>query len=37
MKFNEYSPPESLIGIGHDDKFDIWSLGVIIYYLVVGR
>jgi serine/threonine protein kinase len=33
----DYVPPEILRGDQYDEKVDIWSLGVLIYEMAVGR
>ncbi|CAG9536468.1 unnamed protein product [Cercopithifilaria johnstoni] len=33
----DYLPPEMVRGEKHDDKVDLWSLGVLCYELLVGR
>lgn len=32
----EYNSPEMILGTGHDFTLDWWSLGILIYELVVG-
>lgn len=32
-----YMAPEMIQGLDYDAKIDIWSLGVLIYYLVSGH
>ncbi len=33
----EYLSPEMILGTGHDEKVDVWSLGVLLYELISGR
>ena len=33
----EYLAPEMIRGTGHDEKLDIWTLGVLLYEMVHGR
>lgn len=33
----DYLPPEMIEGKEHDQNVDIWSLGVLLYELLVGR
>ncbi|KAM4622250.1 LOW QUALITY PROTEIN: aurora kinase A-A-like [Discoglossus pictus] len=33
----EYPPPEMIEGPTHDEKVDLWSLGVLCYELLVGK
>ena len=33
----EYLPPELIFNFGHDKTSDLWSLGVLIYEMVMGR
>ena len=33
----DYLAPEMILEIGHDEKLDIWSLGVLIYELITGK
>jgi serine/threonine protein kinase len=35
----KYSPPELISGKSYDadPRFDIWSLGILLYRLIVGR
>jgi len=33
----DYLPPEMIEGTTHDDKVDLWSLGVLCYEFLVGR
>ena len=33
----DYLPPEMLEGTAHDEKVDIWSLGVLTYEFIVGN
>ena len=33
----DYLPPEMVEGHAHDKSVDIWSLGVIIYTLIIGK
>lgn len=33
----QYMPPEALMKKPYNDKFDMWSLGVILYVTIVGN
>lgn len=33
----DYLPPEMIEGRTHDEKVDIWSLGVLCYEFLVGK
>lgn len=33
----DYLPPEMIVGGEHDEKVDLWSLGVLCYEFLVGR
>lgn len=33
----DYLPPEMIEGRMHDDKVDLWSLGVLCYEFLVGK
>jgi len=33
----DYLAPEMIKECGHDDKLDIWSLGVLIFELITGK
>lgn len=33
----EYISPEMILGTGHNDKLDVWSLGVMMYELLHGK
>lgn len=33
----DYLPPEMIEGRTHDEKVDLWSLGVLIYEFLVGK
>jgi serine/threonine protein kinase len=33
----DYLPPEMIVGKGHDNRVDIWCLGILCYELIVGR
>ena len=33
----DYLAPEMIQGKGHDEKLDIWSVGVLIYELLTGK
>lgn len=33
----DYLPPEMIEGRTHDEKVDLWSLGVLCYEFLVGR
>ena len=33
----EYLSPEMIKGTGHDEKLDVWTLGVLVYELIHGR
>lgn len=33
----DYLPPEMIEGKTHDEKVDLWSLGVLCYEFLVGR
>jgi len=36
-KPTEYMPPEMLKGQGHDEKIDIWALGVLAFEFITGN
>lgn len=33
----EYLCPEMIQGIGHSEKLDIWTLGILFYEMLVGK
>lgn len=33
----DYLAPEMILELGHDEKLDIWSLGVLVYELITGK
>ncbi|EAR97251.2 plant dual-specificity MAP kinase kinase family domain protein (macronuclear) [Tetrahymena thermophila SB210] len=33
----DYLAPEMILELGHDEKLDIWSLGVLIFELITGK
>lgn len=33
----EYLSPEMILGTGHDEKVDVWSLGVLMYEMFTGH
>lgn len=33
----DYLSPEMILGTGHDEKLDIWTLGVLMYEMVTGK
>jgi len=33
----DYLPPEMIEGHSHDEKVDLWSLGVLCYEFLVGK
>ena len=33
----DYLPPEMIEGAMHDEKVDLWSLGVLTYEFLVGK
>ena len=33
----DYLAPEMIIGTGHDEKLDVWTVGVMLYELIEGR
>lgn len=33
----DYLPPEMIEGNSHDEKVDLWSLGVLCYEFLVGK
>ena len=33
----DYLPPEMIEGASHDEKVDLWSLGVLCYEFLVGK
>ena len=33
----EYLSPEMILGTGHNDKLDIWTLGILMFELLVGK
>jgi serine/threonine protein kinase len=33
----EYLSPEMILGRGHDEKVDVWSLGVLLYEMISGK
>ena len=35
--FNLITPPETLKGENPNEKFDIWSIGILIYYMLFGE
>jgi len=30
----DYCSPEMILGIGHDEKLDLWSIGILAYELL---
>ena len=32
-----YMAPEVITGSGYDEKCDVWSIGIILYTLIMGR
>lgn len=33
----EYLSPEMILGTGHNEKLDVWSLGVLMYEMLHGK
>ena len=33
----DYLPPEMIEGASHDEKVDLWTLGVLCYEFLVGK
>lgn len=33
----EYLSPEMILGTGHTEKLDIWTVGILIYELLYGK
>ena len=33
----DYLSPEMILGIGHNEKLDIWSVGILLYELLHGK
>ena len=33
----DYLPPEMVVGDSHDEKVDLWSLGVLLYEFLCGK
>ena len=33
----EYLPPELIFNVGHDQMSDLWSFGVVMYEMIMGR
>lgn len=33
---NEYKPPEMIKGFAHDQKMDVWGLGILLYELLTS-
>lgn len=32
----DYLSPEMILGTGHDEKLDVWTLGVLMYEMMTG-
>lgn len=32
-----YLAPEMFLGVGYDEKVDLWAIGVTLYQMVTGR
>lgn len=33
----DYLAPEMILGTGHDEKLDVWTVGVLMYELLFGK
>lgn len=33
----DYLSPEMILGTGHNEKLDVWSLGVLLYEMLHGK
>ena len=33
----DYLSPEMILGTGHDEKLDVWTVGVLMYELLFGK
>lgn len=33
----DYLSPEMILGTGHDEKLDVWTLGVLMYEMMTGN
>ncbi len=33
----DYLAPEMIIGSGHSEKLDVWTLGILMYELIFGK
>ncbi len=33
----DYLSPEMILGTGHNEKLDIWTIGVLMYELLMGK